>query len=189
MQGSPLSFAYPLFKYTFISFISPLTGTHAQQTDLLPTAWLYCSFGRALHQHRREHLIEARWRHLKFSGVYERHLLKLSGVSLEAGHRRYAAIYVVRSLPLTSVFSALIFTQTLVKDMSDHCLPWLAQASTCTSKVIETPEICPDQCKGHFPLSFLACTSNICISLSTYFIPRTCMYLLTGHPKIYLLEQ
>ena len=43
----------------------------------------------------------------------------------------------VRSWPLTAGYSALIFTQALVKDKSDRYLHWLAQASTL--KGIETP--------------------------------------------------
>ena len=43
----------------------------------------------------------------------------------------------VRNLSLTAGYSALIFTQTLVKDKSVRSLHWLAQSST--AKVIETP--------------------------------------------------
>ena len=38
----------------------------------------------------------------------------LSGVSLEAGYRRYTAVFVVTNLPLTAGYCGLIFTQTLI---------------------------------------------------------------------------
>ena len=41
------------------------------------------------------------------------------GISLEAGYRWGSAVCVGRNLPLTTGYSALIFTQTLVKDTTD----------------------------------------------------------------------
>ena len=70
-----------------------------------------------------------------------KHFNKMNGNSLlcrgfiRSGHRQYT--YVVRNLSLTASYSALIFSQTLVKDKSDCCLYWIVQAST--SKRIETP--------------------------------------------------
>ena len=37
-----------------------------------------------------------------------------AGVSLEAGYRRYTAVFVVTNLPLTAGYCGLIFTQTLL---------------------------------------------------------------------------
>ena len=41
-------------------------------------------------------------------------LVPTSGVSLEAGYRRYTAVFVVTNLPLTAGYCGLIFTQTLI---------------------------------------------------------------------------
>lgn len=45
----------------------------------------------------------------------------------------------VRNLPLTADYSALIFTETFIKNGSDRCFLWQTQAPT--SKLIETPAL------------------------------------------------
>ena len=64
-------------------------------------------------------------------------LVVLPEASVEATYWQPTAICVIRNLPFTITFSALIFTQTLTKDKGDCCFLWLTQAST--SKHIETP--------------------------------------------------
>lgn len=59
------------------------------------------------------------------------------GVSWEAVYLWGTAVSVVRNLPLTTDRSALILTQTLIKDASDRCFLWLTQPPT--SKRVQTP--------------------------------------------------
>ena len=66
------------------------------------------------------------------------HIKQRPGVSTEAGYRRPTAVCVVRNLPFTTGYSALIFTQTLTKDKGDHRFLWLTQEPA--SKHIENPE-------------------------------------------------
>ena len=57
------------------------------------------------------------------------------GISLEDGYHWSTAVCVVRNLPLTTGYSALIFTQALIKGKWDLRFVWLTQ--TPTSKCIE----------------------------------------------------
>ena len=51
-----------------------------------------------------------------------KHVITKAEVSLEAGHRRYTAVCLSEICLSPPAYSALIFTQTLVKDKSDRRL-------------------------------------------------------------------
>ena len=81
-------------------------------------------------------------------------LFSSGGISLEARYWRSTAICVVRNLPFTAGYSALIFTHTPIKDKSDGCFLWLTE--TPTSKCFETPEMA-DLCFEKFVLNYFSC--------------------------------